>query len=86
MIVQDYYVDGTDFEIINCPKYSYGLCVYPDHTVPCKSVKDCILKAHMVCLSATIAVCPKGSAAEIGAKACFNSFLVEREDNEIKTK
>ena len=79
-IVKDYYVSGTDFEIINCPAYETGDCIACSYKVTCKDNKDCIIKSHMVALSALVDVAKRvpRSAEHIGAMACFNSFIVQR--------
>lgn len=66
-----YYVDGTDFEVTNCPKYK--IC-----KGNCREDKNCVIKSHMVHLSALIAVCEscgQGSTI-IGSKCCFDSFHI----------
>ena len=81
-IVKDYYVNGTDFEIINCPCYVEGRCFRPreDKLINCKDNKDCIIKNHMVALSALIDIAKRNprSAEHIGAMACFNSFIIKK--------
>lgn len=78
-----YYVDGTDFEVRNCPAYVHGNCkVNPSVEkgfCRCKDMKDCMIKSHCVGLSALIAVTTPGSAENVGAKSCLDSFLVTKD-------
>lgn len=84
MIVRDYKVDGTEFEICNCPAYIHGKCrVEPsveNNYKFCKNVNDCRLKSHMVHLSALVSVSYRApnSAEAIGARACFDDFLIKQ--------
>ena len=83
MIEQNYYCSGTEFEILNCPCIgkTKRCTAISDHQLDkCIDVKDCVIKNHMVHLSALKAVCLPGSAAEVGAKACFDSFIVNKPD------
>lgn len=77
-IVRDYYVNGTDFEIINCPAYDCRNCKV--YCTLCYNNKDCIIKSHTVALSALVDVAKRAprSAEHIGAMACFNSFIIQR--------
>lgn len=82
-IVNDYYVDGTDFEIINCPAYDKnikGACRAQYCEITCRKNKDCIIKSHLVALSALVNVAKRTptSAEHIGAMACFNNFIIQR--------
>jgi len=82
MIERNYHCSGTEFEILNCPclgKTKRCLAEGEHHLDKCINV-DCIMKSHMVHLSALIGVCLPGSAAEVGARACFNSFIVNKPD------
>ena len=69
---------GTDFEVINCPSFNCGYCfrVKSNSVLRCKEIKNCIIKDHLVALSALVNVCLPGTPQLVGAKCCFNSFLV----------
>lgn len=72
--------DGTDFEVINCPSFNSGYCfrVKSNSIMKCREIKDCIIKNHMVCLSALVGITKPGTAEMVGARACFNSFIVNK--------
>ena len=74
----DYYVTGTDFEILNCPCYIQAAKGCLKYVKPCKDIKKCLIKSHLVQLSALIGVCQPGTAQMVGSKACFNSFLINK--------
>ena len=83
MIITDYHVDGTEFEVTNCPAFSESTrrCINKDTLLCyCKDNKNCIIKNHVVALAALVQVTSRqpGSAESVGAKACFNSFIVEK--------
>ena len=83
MIEENYYCSGTDFEVINCPAFgNTRRCTAEgeNHLDKCQDVKNCIIKNHIVALSALVDVAMRspGSAECIGAKACFDSFLVNK--------
>lgn len=84
MIVKDYKIDGTEFEICNCPAYIHEKCKIElsigGNCKFCREITDCILKSHLVNLSALISVANRNpnSAEVVGARACFNDFLVKQ--------
>ena len=81
MIDDKYYCSGTNFEIINCPSFDReskkcrGIGI---DAVYCKDAKNCLLKSHLIHLSALIGITSPGSAVEVGAKCCFNSFIINK--------
>ena len=83
MIVRDYYIDGTEFEVINCPAFNESTrrCIDKNHSLCyCRDKKECIIKSHIIALAALISVASRqpGSAELVGAKTCFNSFIIEK--------
>jgi hypothetical protein len=57
-----------------------GACRARYCEITCRKNKDCIIKSHMVALSALVNVAKRTpiSAEYIGAMACFNSFIIQR--------
>lgn len=78
-----YYCTGTNFEVINCPAFNEDTreCIEKNSkSIRCKD-NDCMIKSHIVALSALVGVASRTpySSECIGAKACFNSFRIEKE-------
>lgn len=86
--VTDYHdINGTDFEITNCPAYETGDCIATNYKIMCQNHDKCIIKSHVIHLVALLDVASRrpGSAEQIGTLCCLNTFLIkkkeERNDN-----
>lgn len=83
-IIQDYSkVDGTGFQVVNCPCNCRNICKSPKRlTVSyCFDTTNCPVKSHAVGLAALLGICIPNSSQWVGVKRALDDLLISDERN-----